>query len=672
MSLPGSAHAFEATPADPPGPATGALRRPSAPSRSMQMETSVSPSSHSGRTAIDGDSPLKTVSRRLYAFVDWFIPPDLRANADVVQGVRMFLFSHIFGPFLGHTISFCILIVQGQADLAWWVFFGAVTLFWPYTIALRLTGLYVPLALMSIENLIFCILWGCYHYGGISSPILPWMITVPLLAFFYLPTSRTRIIVSLLIVANLIAFFVIYDYLGFPDTFAPTDLVGLGIVSTFCAGVYVSMMALYFSNIVSSQSELELEVRRHEATERQLREATEQVERATRAKSEFLAKMSHELRNPLNAIIGYSEMLLEFSPAEDPRCADLNSIKGAGYTLLSLVNDLLDLSKLEAGKMQILPKQVSFPAFMSEVESRWMERVARDGGNTLRVDCPADLDDIVVDAGKLRQAIDNVILNAMKSAKDGQIVVTASIEADFAVVSVRDTGPALSPDRLEDLFETFGSQENETSSNYREDPGLGLPLSRRLCRLMGGDIIAESQPGAGSCFTLRVPSDFAARDDDNAVKTIGQRSGRKPVKQPILVIDDDPAVLDLLARILAKEGFTPVLSATGEDGLARAREIKPPIIILDVRLAESDTGWHVLREIREDPDLLSCRVILLTVDDDFARGVALGADAHLLKPVARDVLLRSIEKVRVEAPLVPDDRSLDAAVRGREPIAVRA
>src|SRR5439155_7573427 len=237
--------------------------------------------------------------------------PRLKASRGHMQGARFFLFSHLFGPFLGLTISFSMLYIQGETDLSWWVFFAAVTAFWPFPVVLRLTGWYVPLALLSIENLMFCIFWGCYNYGGVSSPILPWLITVPLLGFFYLRGRTDRIIVGLMIVINLAVFYLIYMSFGFPETLPVDGLVALGLVSTFCASVYVSMMALYYGNIVSSQAELEEEVKRHLETERMLRDATVQAERAMLAKSEFLAKMSHELRNPLNSVIGFSEMLIE-------------------------------------------------------------------------------------------------------------------------------------------------------------------------------------------------------------------------------------------------------------------------------------------------------------------------------------------------------------------------
>lgn len=588
---------------------------------------------------------LQAASKHMLSFVDWFIPPGLKANVELAQSARMFLFSHLFGPFLGHTISIYVLIVTGRADMAWWTFFGAITLFWPFTIVLRVTGLYLPLALISIENLLFCILWGVYHYGGISSPILPWLITVPLLAFFYLPTARTRIIVSLLIVANLVAFYFIYSSLGFPETIPLRKLVGLGIVSTFCAGMYVSMMALYYSNIVSSQSELEQEVKRHRETERELRMATEQVERATLAKSEFLAKMSHELRNPLNAIIGYSEMMLEDTPAGEQKAADLQSIKGAGYKLLELVSDLLDLSKLEAGKMELHLRQISLGDFIDEAVAAWRTPI-EDNGNEFRVDRPSELGDVIIDATKLRQALDNLLSNATKFTRDGCVTLSASSGGGLVVVSVRDTGPGIAPEHIGSLFETFSSSDHETASNYGHDAGLGLPLSQRLCRLMEGNLLVESVLGRGACFTIEIPSRLAdaARPEAQLVQVEAPAlaDGHFP-RSPILVIDDDRSMLGLVERTLAKEGFASILCSELTDGLARAMEMTHGVIILDVGMQEPGSGWQALKSIKEDPRTRGCKVMLLTADDDFAKGLALGADAHLLKPLDRAALLQHVK-----------------------------
>jgi signal transduction histidine kinase len=452
---------------------------------------------------------LKTLAVRVNAAVDWFIPDKLKSSADLVQGVRMFLFSHLFGPFLGHTISLSMLYMQGGADLSWWIFFIAVTAFWPFPLVLRITGWYVPLALLSIQNLMFCVFWGCYQYGGVSSPILPWLVTVPLLAFFYLPERKTRIIVSLLIVANLSVFYALYCAVGFRPTMPLDGLVVLGLISTLCASVYVSMMALYYANIVSSQAELEQEVERHKATAQQLREATQQVERAMQAKSEFLAKMSHELRNPLNSIIGYSEILIEgLDPAKDQKYRDLTSIRSAGHRLLELINDLLDLSKLEAGKMELHFDRINFRELFDELAAKWRPAVA-ENGNKFQVEPPPAME-VVCDVPKLRRVIENLLSNAAKFTKDGRVLFSASIGAAGLTVAVEDSGIGIADNQIEGLFETFGNSDQETASNYGDDVRLGLPLAHRYCRLMGGELSVRSRRGVGSRFTIRVPVELVA------------------------------------------------------------------------------------------------------------------------------------------------------------------
>jgi signal transduction histidine kinase len=446
---------------------------------------------------------LKRLGARINKSVDWFIPAKLRTS-DYLVNIRMFLFSHLFGPFLGHTISLSMLYIDGGADLGWWIFFFAVTAFWPFPLLLRLTGWYVPLSLLSIENLMFCVFWGCYQYGGVSSPIMPWLVTVPLLAFFYLPGRATRIVVGLLIGANLAVFYGIYCLFGFPERVAADLLVALGLISTFCASVYVSMMALYYASIVSSQAELEQEVTLRRETEQKLREATEQVERAMLAKSEFLAKMSHELKNPLNSIIGYSEILIEnLGEKEDQKYKDLQTIRSAGDRLLELIDDLLDLSKLEAGKMTLHPDRIELRGMFDGMAAKWRSAIAMSD-NEFVAEPPA-AGEIVCDAAKLRRVIENLLSNAAKFTKNGRVTFSASIQPGTLVMSVADTGVGIPEDRVGRLFETFGNSEEETASNYGDDVRLGLPLAQRYCRLMGGELSVESKLGSGSRFTVRLP-----------------------------------------------------------------------------------------------------------------------------------------------------------------------
>jgi signal transduction histidine kinase len=438
---------------------------------------------------------------KLNASVDWFIPEHLKQSRDLLQAVRMFLFSHLFGPFLGLTICLSMLFVGGQADLSWWIFFAAVTAFWPFALVLRLTGWYVPLALVSIENLMFCIFWGCYQYGGISSPIMPWLVTVPLLAFFYLPERSTRIIVALLIVANLALFYAVYSAMGFRETVAPHGLVVLGLISTLCASVYVSMMALYFASIVFSQGELEQEVQRHQATELELRAATGQAQRALLAKSEFLAKMSHELKNPLNAIIGYSEILIEdVEGTETQKWKDLTSIRSAGHRLLGLIDVLLELSRLEAGKVELCIEEIEFPDFFDVLVARSRRSIAASGNELVVQPPPAGK--IVCDSQKLQRVFEGLLSNAAKFTRNGRITLSASKQDDSWTVSIQDTGVGIAQGQMANLFETFGRSEDETASKYVDEVRLGLPLAYRYCQLMGGKLTVQSKLGLGSTVTV--------------------------------------------------------------------------------------------------------------------------------------------------------------------------
>lgn len=447
---------------------------------------------------------LGNFGARLNAAVDWFIPEQLMQSRNTLQAVRMFLFSHFFGPFLAHTMTLSVLYVGAQADLSWWILFLSISSFWLYPIVLRLTGWYIPLALISIQNLMFCIFLGSYLYGGISSPIMPWLVTVPLLAFFYLPGRSTRIIVTALIVANLALFYVAYSQLGFRETVSPHGLVILGLVSLVCASVYVSMMALYFASIVSSQGELEQEVQRHLATAQKLRDATAQAQRALFAKSDFLAKMGHELKNPLNAIIGYSDLLIEDSgEMETQKSKDLTTIRSAGLRLLGLINAVLELSRLEAGKAELRAEEFELPDFFEKIVLASRPSIVASG-NTLIVK-PPPAGRIVSYPQRLQRVVEGLLSNAAKFTANGRITFSASMRDDSWSVSIEDTGAGIAPEQLASLFETFGSYEGETASKYADEVRLGLPLSYRYCKLMGGDLSIHSKLGQGTTATVTFP-----------------------------------------------------------------------------------------------------------------------------------------------------------------------
>jgi signal transduction histidine kinase len=591
---------------------------------------------------------LRLAPFRFYPLLDWFVPEAMKAEAESLRRARMFLISHLFGPFLGHTISLYILFIDPHPDVAWWTFFSVITAFWVFPLLLKLTGRFVPLALISVQNLIFTILWGCYHYGGMSSPLIPWVVTVPLLAFFYLGSGRgVRIFVLLIILLNLASFYLVYTLgSGFPDHIPLAELSGLGIVSTVCASVYVSMMALYYANIAMSQSDLEREVKRRLETASRLREATKEAEQANRAKSEFLAKLGHELRTPLNAVIGYSEIMLEDAAIAErqQQSIDLTKIHNAGNHLLKLITDLLDLSKLEAGKMELFVENFDAATLIEGVAAEYREQAAA-AGNSVAVDIDPGVGMIDGDATKLRRALADILSNAVRFTKDGTVAVTAYSDGEWLHIAVRDSGSGIDPNRMAMLFENFEEPEDATTSKYGE-AGLGLPLGQRLCRLMHGDIAVESAPGIGSCFTIRVPVALHA-DAGTEGETTVRGDRHSAGGSLVLAIDDDPVVLELLQRILTKEGYTPVIAASAFEGLELARKLVPALIILDVYMPELD-GWQLLKLLKKDRALHDTRIIMLTVDDSVQTGHALGADAHLVKPIDRQTLLRLIGELGVE------------------------
>jgi signal transduction histidine kinase len=275
-------------------------------------------------------------------------------------------------------------------------------------------------------------------------------------------------------------------------------------VSTFCASVYVSMMALYFASIVFSQGELEQEVQRHQATERMLRDATSQAQRALLAKSQFLAKMSHELKNPLSAIIGYSEILIEDAGGADTqKREDLTSIRGAGHKLLGLIDDLLELSRLEAGKVELHPQELEFAQLLRSLVARSRAAIAATGNALIERTPPAGR--IVCDPQKLQRVVDGLLNNAAKFTRNGRITVSASMSDDAWIISIEDTGVGIAEARMATLFETFGRSEDETASKYVDEVGLGLPLAYRYCQLMGGNLSVQSKLGLGTTVAVTLP-----------------------------------------------------------------------------------------------------------------------------------------------------------------------
>lgn len=381
------------------------------------------------------------------------------------------------------------------------------------------------------------------------------------------------------------------------------------------------------------------------------------LQQANRAKSVFLANMSHELRTPLNAILGYSEMLQEEAEEKnlDAFVTDLERINSAGKHLLALINDILDLSKIEAGKMDLFLENFDIATLVEEVASTIRPMVEKNS-NTLHIECSARLGAMHADQIKVRQGLFNLLSNAAKFTQKGSINLDVDREAmdgkDWIVFRVADTGIGLSQDQMLKLFQDFTQADASTTRKFG-GTGLGLALTRRFCQLMGGDVTVHSLLGEGSIFTIKIPALVIQtvseiQDDGIGVAaplgaTLGVEEGLTGETNCVLVIDDDPAQRDLMQRYLTKEGYCVITAPGGEVGLRMARELKPATITLDVMMPDMD-GWSVLSALKADPALRDIPVIMLTMIDAPERGLALGAADYATKPVDRHRLSQMLKK----------------------------
>ncbi|MDA0374768.1 MAG: response regulator [Planctomycetota bacterium] len=399
-------------------------------------------------------------------------------------------------------------------------------------------------------------------------------------------------------------------------------------------------------NSMSAAIERDIEMRQKTASD--LAEARDQAEAANRTKSAFLASMSHELRTPMNAILGYSEMLIEEMEDEgqDAAVADLKKIHAAGNHLLSLINDVLDLSKIEAGKVELYLETFDVRDMLAEAEAT-LAPLATKNGNALVLETQDDIGKIRADLTKVRQSLFNLLSNAAKFTKNGTITLATETDGERIRFAVRDTGIGIPADKLDHVFEEFTQADSSTTRDYG-GTGLGLAISRKFCRMMGGDITVESTPGEGSVFTIELPTRVDAREALRGAVADAEAvlAGATQVDThgaPILVIDDDPDARQLLERTLQREGFGVVTADCGVAGLELARRLRPALITLDVMMPSMD-GWAVLRTLKADPDLREIPVVMVTIVGEQALGLTLGATDYLTKPVDRGQLVEAIQR----------------------------
>jgi len=413
---------------------------------------------------------------------------------------------------------------------------------------------------------------------------------------------------------------------------------------------------------------------------------SQELEVASQHKSDFLANMSHELRTPLNAIIGYSEMLQEEAEdlGESAFLPDLQKINAAGKHLLGLINDILDLSKIEAGKMDLYLETFEIGQLVEDVAAIVRPLVEKNG-NTLIVSYGDDIGAMQADLTKVRQTLFNLLSNAAKFTDHGTIELRVAQApaptpqppppqagegegaghlpspsqgggvggGGFVTFEVADSGIGMTDEQIGRLFEAFSQADGSTTRKYG-GTGLGLAISRHFCRLMGGDITVESTPGQGSTFTVTLPTtggrstfDVSRGDDERPPSTVHRPTDdallAKRDSPLVLVIDDDPATRDLLRRFLGAEGYRVLTAATGDEGLRLVRTERPDVVTLDV-LMPGINGWAVLTTLKADAELAEIPVVVLSILDDRDVGYTLGAADYLTKPIDRDRLLTVLRR----------------------------
>jgi signal transduction histidine kinase/DNA-binding response OmpR family regulator len=601
----------------------------------------------------------------------WVYPPAEPNESEEMRLNRAILVVMASATSLGGIIWGTVYVLLGVPQASIWPYGYDVLSFINLMIYLR-TKHYETLLFGQLSLILFIPSFLQWHLGGFaaSGAVMLWSYLAPTVA---LMVSRKMgdarnwfyAFVGLVVTSLLLEVFVFRGYdMGMPDygkqLFFVMNILAPLITTYFIINYFVSEN-FKGRNTLRAQS-LELE-QANQSLQRltgsledtvlvrtqELEEAVVAAEEANRIKSQFLANMSHELRTPLNAIIGYSDMLLEEAQdlGYEDLSPDLNKIQGAGKHLLSLINDILDISKIEAGKMDLYLEEFQFQGLIDEVIPTAQPLFDKKGNKFNYLAKGKDLGLVTSDMTKLRQIIFNLLSNAAKFTEKGEITLDVSRDNNWLLINVSDTGIGMSESQVGRIFQEFTQADESTTRRYG-GTGLGLPISRHFCELMGGTISVTSEVGKGSTFSVQLPVAVKPLHDLNInpdYKDITRPNDPSlPEDAPtVLVVDKDPTVHDLLVRQLGREGFRVLSAYSSEEAFKLARQHHPSLMTLDVLLPEID-GWQVLSQFKADPLLAMIPIVILSMGQDKSLGIALGAADYLTKPIDRHVLLSVVKR----------------------------
>ena len=454
---------------------------------------------------------LNRVSRRYWQLSEFFLPDWASGDREATNLARMFLLSHFLGPFFGLSAPLALYLSDPTPGPEIIVLAASILSFWVFPFLLKWNIAYRRLVLLSIAIDWFAIYWACFHFGGAHSPTLIWLLIIPILSVFYIGDDERQKneLVALGIAASLI-YMAVHLWRGLPPNDIPAAAMEvLGATSAVAVMCYVAAMAVYYARIFDAGVDLEREVARRRLMSIELRRSVEAADRAASMKSEFLAKMSHELRSPLNAIIGYGELLREDCDdrQDDLMQGDLDKIVEAGAYLTRLIDNILDLAKIDAGKMRFNPQPHDLCDIVGKVLDNQRDLIEANG-NAVSVSIEPDVRLVSIDSNRLVQIVESIVKNAATHTRNGRISIEiwpAEIGGlpAFEIV-VRDTGCGIPPEVLAVVFETF-LVDREASAGRYGGTGLAMSVSSKLCEAMGGNITAESTVGVGSTFTVSLP-----------------------------------------------------------------------------------------------------------------------------------------------------------------------